>query len=216
MPQFGDTFSELFGDAIAPIETHEADSQARVVYALRKSVDFRKIIAIFTAKIQEIENVQRGITPEMLFDIPTAYGPQLDQLGSILCLPREGWDDAKYRVYLRTQALLVLPNRRGQPNMLAVIRSLMDTSTGTIGYREYVPKSYEITVQSATLGQLSSWIRFLEKCRPATYIPVLGWIPEDPFGYANESATIAYTLNPFANAQFKIVVDTKYAGILPL
>lgn len=216
MPQFGDEFGELFGDAIAPIETHSDDAENRFVYALRNASQLKKIVRIFTDKIQELENIQRGITPEMLFDIPTAYGRQLDQLGSILRLPRQGWDDPLYRVYLRTQALLILPNRRGQINLMKVVRSLMDTDTGAIGYTESVPKSYTLTVASATLEQLVGWIPFLERCRPATYIPIIGWIPPNPFGYADETAAVAYTLNPYADSTFSIVVDTQYAGLIPV
>lgn len=216
MAQFGDEFGESWGDAVAPIETHAEDTEDRIVYALRNAVDFKKLVAIFSSEIQHAENIQRGLTSEMLFDIPTAYGKQLDQIGSILRLPREGWDDVTYRVYLRTQSLLVLPGRRGQANLLKVVRSLMDTDSGTIGYSEEVPKTYTLTVQSVTLDTLMSWLRFLEKCRPATYIPIIGWIPNDPFGYDDETLTVPYTLNPYADETSTIVVVSKYAGVLPL
>lgn len=216
MPQFGDTFGELFGDAIAPNENHDAEAEARVVYALRNATNYKKIIAIFVAKIQELENIMAGITPEMLFDIPTAYGKNLDQIGSILRLPREGWDDPLYRIYLRTQALLILPGRRGQANLMKVVRSLMDTDAGSIGYTESIPKTYTLTVPTATLDQLAGWVRFLERCRPATYIPVLGWIPPNPFGYDDLTAVETYTLNPYADASFALVVDTQYAGLVPI
>lgn len=216
MPQFGDTFSELFGDAIAPIETHVQDAENRIVYALRNAKDYKKILAIFTEKIQELENIIRGVTPEMLFDIPTAYGKQLDQIGSILRLPREGWTDELYRVYLRTQSLLILPNRRGQENLMKVVRSLMNTDAGSIGYTESTPKTYTLTVPTVTLDELAGWVRFLERCRPATYIPVLGWIPPSPFGYDDFTLTVPYTLNPYGDASFTIVVDTQYAGLVPI
>ena len=196
----GDEYGELYGDAIATIETHVEDAKDRLVYALDNASDLKKILDIFNERKQAVENILRGITPTLLFDIPTAYGAQLDQLGRLLGLPREGWSDELYRVYLRTQSLLILPDRRTQAKIVQVIRSLMDTDLGTIGYAEFRPKTYSLDIAGATLDELVLWNRkFLEKCRPATYNSLIKWIPEDPFVFDDDSGTVTVTGEGFSD-----------------
>lgn len=217
--QYGDEYGELIGDAISEIETHVEDGIDFLPYALDNAVDFRKMLTIFLEKIQEIENAIRGVTPALLFDIPTAYGRQLDQLGSILGCPRQGWDDELYRVYLRTQSLLILPDRRTQGKLMEVIRSLMDTDAGTIGYVEFRPKTYLLSVglPGLTLETLAFWnIRFLERCRPATYNTLLIFNPVDAFGYDDATMTITTTVFAHSDATDTIDVGGPYSSIVPL
>lgn len=210
--EFGEEHGEEYGDAIAEIETHVEDARARLVYALSNAVDMKKVLDIFTRRVQILENVYRGITPTLLFDIPTAYGQQLNQIGNILGLPREGWDDELYRIYLRTQSLLILPDRRTQAILLQVIRSLMDTDAGTILYSEANPKTYFLDIPATSLEDLIFWNRkFLEKCRPITYNTFIKFIPEDPFVYDDDTATIVVTGEGFSDDTDTIDVGGKLA-----
>lgn len=210
--EYGEEHGELYGEAIADIETHVEDARARLVYAMRNSEDFKKVLDIFNRRVQIVENVYRGITPTLLFDIPTAYGQQLDQLGNLLGLPREGWDDPLYRIYLRTQSLLILPERRTQANLLLVIRSLMDTDAGTILYSESNPKTYALDIPAATLEDLILWNRkFLEKCRPITYNSLIKFVPEDPFVFEDETGVATVTGEGFSDGAGVIDVGGKLA-----
>ncbi len=196
------------------IDTHVDDGIRRLVYALTCADELKKMLTIFLEKVQETENVTIDVRPSVLFDLDTAVGQQLDQLGSILGLPREGWDDDTYRVYLKTQALLILPDRRTQRRLMEVIRSLMDTDAGTIFYQEFRPKSYLVQVVGETLDTLISWLRFMERCRPATYNAFILWTPDDAFGYDDATATVVTDVEGFSDATDTIDVGGPYSAVI--
>ncbi len=178
-------------DAKYTINDHVERALARLPSMHDDSVRLRQTIEIHAARMQRIENVLRGITPEDLFDVDTAIGVQLDQIGTIIGIARETRTDDEYRVILRTQALLVLPDRRTQARLMEIIRSLMDTDPGGIIYRQTPPKSYELVVGSASLDTLMSWIPILRRTRPATYVASLKWTVPGHFSYADKSATVS-------------------------
>lgn len=212
---YGDQYGEFYGDAIALIESHVVDGLNRLVYAVRDADDLKKMITIFLERVQAIENVYTGIRPSLLFDIPTAYGPQLDQIGSIVGLPREGWDDDLYRIYLRTQALLILPDRRTQIILIQVIRSLMDTLTNVIVYTELRPKTYIVDITGPDLATLVFWNRkFLERCRPITYNVLIIFHPEDAFGYLDDTAVVAPDVEGFSDDTATIDVGGPYSAVV--
>ena len=212
--QNGDEYGELYGDAVAEIETHQEDAIGRMVYAIENAANLKKLFNIFTLKIQELENIYRGITPTLLFNIETAYGQQLDQLGSFLRLPREGWDDDLYRIYLRTQELLVLPKTRTQARLIQVVRSLLDDPNGNVEYAEFRPKSYLLGVPGVDLEVLVTWIRFLERCRPATYNAQILWLAKDAFGYDDASGTIVTTVKGYSDATNTIIAGGPYSAVI--
>ena len=212
---YGDEYGELIGEAIADIETHVVDGLDRLAYALDNAVDFRKMLTIFLERSQALENAIRGVTPTLLFDLENAYGAQLDQIGNILACPRQAWPDEEYRVYLRTQALLILPDRRTQARLMEVVRSLMNTTAGAIDYSEFRPKSYLVGVTGPTLEELHFWnLRFLERCRPITYNTQTIWHPEGAFGYDDATATVATTVEGFSDATDTVDVGGPYSAIV--
>ena len=213
---YGDEYGELIGDAIADIETHVEDGLARLAYALNNADDFKKMLTIFLERSQALENAIRGVTPTLLFDLDNAYGAQLDQLGNILVCPREGWDDDVYRVYLQTQSLLILPDRRTQSRLMAVVRSLMNSPAGTIDYQEYRAKGYLVGVTGVPLSDLHFWNRrFLERCRPATYNTQTIWHPEGAFGYDDAVASVTTTVEGYSDATNTVVdIGGPYSAVV--
>jgi hypothetical protein len=202
-------------DAKYTIDDHVAKALARLPSMHDDSLRLRDGVSIHAARMQKLENVMRGITPEDLFDVDTAIGVQLDQIGTIVGIARESRTDASYRVILRTQSLLVLPERRTQARLMEIIRSLMDTDPGAIIYEQIPPKSYKLTVATAALGTLLSWVPILRRTRPATYDATLGWtatthitygdesgvaVPKTWLGYGDSSGTIAETWGGFGAA----------------
>ena len=202
------------GEPQPHITTHVDDGIKRLVYALSCAPELKRLLTIFLTKIQEMEDVMDAVRPSTLFRVDTAVGVQLDQLGTILGLSREGWDDATYRIYLRTQSLLILPDRRTQRKLLEVIRSLMNTEAGTILYSEYRAKTYTIQVAGVDLDELITWLRFIERCRPATYIAQIIWNPDGAFGYEDESGTVATTVEGFSDESETIDVGGPYSAVI--
>jgi hypothetical protein len=162
-------------DAKFTIDDHADRAVKRLTGRHCEADILKKWIRIYADRIQALEDVTSRIKPSVLFDITTAIGAQLDQIGTILALPRQERNDAQYRIMLRTQALIVLPERRSAKRLLQIVRSLSDTDIGLIVYRIYDVKSFEIAVSSATLEALASWIPILRRCRPATYNMLVCW-----------------------------------------
>lgn len=82
--------------------------------------NIEKLIDIFAQEVQELEDAIIQILDETT--LPTAIGVQLDGLGEIVGLERQGLDDATYRARLRSQ---ILANRsNGTINELIAIADL--------------------------------------------------------------------------------------------
>lgn len=162
-------------DARFTLDDRVNDMLARLTGRHQDSTLLRTWITIYAERAQVLEDVIRDIRTSILFAIDTAVGIQLDQIGSILVLPRDERDDDEYIVLLRTQALLVLPERRTQRRLMEIVRSLSDTDMGTIGYTQFNPKSFQVTVGTTSIEDLASWIPILRRTRPATYNMLILW-----------------------------------------
>lgn len=194
-------------DAKFTIDDHVEKMLARLPSMHDESVLLRGMLAIYAERIQKLDDVLRDITPSSLFVIENAYGVQMDQIGTIIGIAREGRTDDEYRIILRTQALLVLPDRRSQATLMKVVRSLMDDDPGPIGYRQIPPKSYELSVGSASLETLISWVPILRLTRPASYYAILGWTDPNHITYGDESGTVAETWNGYGDASGTVAED---------
>ena len=192
-------------DARFTIDDHVGEMLDRLPGLHKNSTRLRQWLSIYGARIQILDNVLRGITAEALFTIGTAIGAQLDQIGTILGIARDLRSDFNYRIILRTQALLVLPERRTQARLMEIVRSLMDTDPGAIDYRQFPPKSYQLTISTATLDTLLSWIPILRRTRPASYVAILGWSATKHITYGDQSATVSKAWNGYGDASGTIV-----------
>ena len=194
-------------DAKYTIDDHVRQALARLPSMHDESYYLRGILEIEAERTQTLENVLRDITADVLFRIDTAIGAQQDQIGTIIGIAREGRTDDEYRIILRTQALLVLPERRTQARLMEIVRSLMDDDPGAIGYRQFPPKNYELTVESVPLEKLMSWIPILRRTRPATYNGILGWTDPNHITYGDASGNpmITDTWNGYGDASGTVV-----------
>jgi hypothetical protein len=174
-------------DAKFTIDDHVEKMLARMPSMHDDSTLLRGMLSIYSARIQILDNVLRGITADALFSISTAIGVQLDQVGTIVGIAREERTDDEYRIILRTQALLVLPERRTQARLMEIVRSLMDTDPGAIIYSQIPPKTYKLTIATASLSTLLSWVPILRRTRPASYVAILGWTAATHITYGDES-----------------------------
>lgn len=130
MAEWGDLWGELWGSAVSPIETHEADAKARLLFQFQKLPDIESMTGILAARAQPIEEMLNSLIG--ILDIDKAYGSQLDTIGVILGLPRQGFDDPDYRVRLRAVAAILLPNRRTVTGLLTMLRILLNDPTTTV------------------------------------------------------------------------------------
>ncbi len=177
-------------DAKLVINNHVEQMLARLPGAHQDATLLRGWLSIYGDRTQVLENVIRDINTATLFDIDTAVGINLDQIGSIIEMPRDGRDDTAYRIVIRAQSQLILPERRTQRNLMKVVRTLLDTPAGNIAYSQASPKSFRLVVPSATLAQLISWVPILRRTRPATYSALLFWTTLGHLTFQDASGTI--------------------------
>lgn len=85
--------------AAAPITTHVADADARLLSVVRNMPTVRSMLATLVEQLQEIEDVtlplQRGLS------LAEMEGQALDDYGSLVGVPRNGLDDESYRALIK-------------------------------------------------------------------------------------------------------------------
>lgn len=113
-----------------------------------------------------------------LFDVDAgAEGDQLDKVGAIVGLPREGFSDDRYRVFLGIQIELLLSAARSEggwtgtcSNIIRIARTFIGEGND-VAFRNVPPYSYTLEVEGLDLSEASLLRRFL---RIARYGGVLG------------------------------------------
>ncbi len=175
-------------DAKKTIDDHFEQMVARLPGQHQDATTLQDLLFVYSIRVQALEDIAQGIRAEILFDIETAVTAQLDQIGTLIGLPRDERDNPAYVIVLRTQALLILSDRRTQGRLMEIVRSLLDTPAGNIAYTEFSPKSYTLSVPSATLDQLISWLPILRRTRPITYNVQMFWTQLGHFDY--QDATV--------------------------
>lgn len=142
--------------------------------------DFRELICILVAPLGEYVTVLESIRDA--FDVTTAQGEQLDFIGSWIGLPRQGFDDTRYKVFLQIQIDLILSAARGDANwtgthnnILAICRTFLDgLGGGTIVLVNGAPYSFSLSIPAITDPvEFQILINFICK---ALYAGVLGQI----------------------------------------
>ena len=147
---------------------------------------FRDLMGAVTTPLQEFENVTIGVIDA--FDVETAVGAQLDLIGAVLDLPRSGFNDTRYRVFLKIQIDIYTAmnadrdgtqaNWTGTHNgVLRIIRAFIGPTPGEdIIVNTITPYNFELTlplsVLPLSLEEYSLLFRFV---RQAIYAAVLGF-----------------------------------------
>lgn len=136
----------------------------RLLQFIRLGPNFRAHVSVFAARTLAMLNVLHDIGQS--FDLATGVGEQLDRLGEILQLPRYGASDARYRVLLRIQALLVLSSAATASTMIKIVREF--TGADPTEVNEYHPMTFELgaIVDPADAALLASLVR---KAKAACY-----------------------------------------------
>lgn len=114
------------------------------------------------------------------FDLDTAIGAQLDKIGEVVGLARQGFADDRYRTLLEIQIDLLLSTQRedgnwtgtGQ-NIIDIARKFIGTTVDPVVLQNFPPYDFTLTVPSLTLADAPHLFSFLCK---AIYAGVLGQV----------------------------------------
>lgn len=121
------------------ITNHSEQAVERLISQYRQNLDFIGILSAFCAQIQELEN---GIfTLYSRLDLSSVTGIQLDNLGTIIGVRRQGFNDEIYRTMLWAKLFSNISN--GTPNEIINIFKVLTKSTN-IDFIEIYPATIQI------------------------------------------------------------------------
>lgn len=171
---------QLWGVGVCQDEICEQGDE-RVLIQMDDTIgnrNFRELICIFLEGLGHYVDVSKTVSAA--FDVDTAVGEQLDFIGAVVGLPRQGFDDTRYRVFLNIQIDLLLSANREEANwtgtgnnVLKIIRTFIGVTVDPIVLANYAPYSFLITIPGITVSELDILVNFL--C-VALYAGVLGQV----------------------------------------
>ncbi len=139
---------------------------------------FRDLLRVWAKQPGRFFDICNGLKAAL--ELETAVGFQLDLIGAIVGLAREGFTDTRYRVFLGIQIELLLANARDDaewtgtsPNLIRIARTFIGPAAGTINFLNVPPYQYRIDVPGLVLSEGSLLARFMTT---ATWAGVLGII----------------------------------------
>lgn len=131
---------------------HVTTGPALLIDLFRDQVAIRALVEACALEVQELEDAVKA--DSLAFDIITAVGDQLDAIGQILGIDRQGLIDDPYRVQLQARVVL-LTSSGTRENINALVRLLL-ISSGIVSpnffIRQLPPLSIEVEVRSIFTG----------------------------------------------------------------
>lgn len=139
-----------------PVENLDRLSTATdlLIDVFQSKANFIKLLSSYVAETQEIERMLMDMLDS--FYVGTAEGDQLDAIGEIVGVDRQGLTDDLYR--LRIRARILLNTSSGTVNQILKILQLMITDTdATIEFKPFYPAAFLVE-----LGILTDFDRIEE------------------------------------------------------
>ena len=157
------------------------DSDRRVLVQMDDTVGnrrFRDMICAFLDGLGHYIDVCDTIS--LSFDPATAVGSQLDAIGSVVGISRNGATDDRYRTFISIQIKLLLAANREDGNFTGTVNNVLEICREFIGpgaspivLNQTPPYGYTLSVPSVSLSELETLIKFI--C-VATWAGVLGYV----------------------------------------
>ena len=146
------------------------------------SPNLDNLVNIFIQEIQEIEDQLFELLDKR--NVVDAEGAQLDILGDIVGINREGRDDTEYRAAIQVQ--IQVNNTGGQEPAIAALLGVL-TAALTIDIIEVFPAGLDISIDAQDVS--TSTIQLLRKAIAATISLQFSQVAvgETPFAFAGAS-----------------------------
>lgn len=146
--------------SIVKIDNYVELAQSRLVQLFRENKSNNDLLGNLVTPIQELE--EEFFQLLNLKSIENGIGYQLDVIGKILNVDRNGVSDDEYKVLLYIQTLI--NNSGGEPESIINILDLL-IEPDKISYTELYPASYQINIQTDKF--LSNLTGFIQSISPA-------------------------------------------------
>lgn len=168
---FGSTEYPRDGFVGSPLPDHTAKAIKHLALHLRKPF-IEKLVQLFNEELNEIETALYDLV--RLRQIETATFAQLDVLGQIIGLQRQGLDDESYRIGLKAQ-LLVNRSSGGPEEIYAIFNAGFPQLN--VRYRPEYPAGFTLTLSGGPLSDTHSQlaVKFIQSATAGGVRAVLQW-----------------------------------------
>ncbi len=168
---------------------YDSDISGLLVDQYSDSVNLLKIISAISNVKQEIEHTILDLMDKRVLD--NAEGQQLDNLGDLVGLPREGKTDDEYRTEIGTQIQINLSG--GQSEILISVVSSLTNST-VVQLTDSYPAKINLTFNGTAPSNLSSVINRL---KAAGVEVTLTQISNNPFVFEGDTDGLGFSDEDF-------------------
>lgn len=128
--------------------TRATTAQNRFVDVFREKADLLSFMTALTDETQALENAFFQLFTG--FNVNTAVGTQLDAIGAVVGVSRNGATDTVYRIRVRARIMINLSS--GTPNQILRMVNLLTPDGTASKFRPFYPASFEVE----TTGPLST------------------------------------------------------------
>lgn len=146
------------------------DADGRVLVQMDDTVGnrlFRDLQCDYVSSVGHFIDVAKDV--EAGFDVDTAIGAQLDIIGSIVGLPRQGYGDTDYRKFLQIQTDILLAQAREDANwtgtgnnLLTICRTFIGTGVAQpILLVNITPYAFELSIPGITIADATVLVGFI-------------------------------------------------------
>lgn len=151
-PIYSETFAELCERRL--LSQNDPDGALRV---------FASTLSNGPARIYDV-----ALAMKDALDLESAVGHRLDLIGGIVGLPRNGFEDSRYRTFLSIQTKLLLARARADTawtgtgaNLLEIARTFIGDTPNAIVLTNAPPYAYQLDIPDLTLDEASLLVAFL-------------------------------------------------------
>lgn len=188
------------GTELAWTEDHCEEGKALLISQFRDKPRIEGVLCALLDGVQDLHDAIWQVLTERWLD--SATGVQLDQLGTIVALPRTGWIDGTYRQLLRAQ-ILTLRSKGTWPDIGKVLAALGITLSAAV-YDEPGMAAMRVILGEALDGDVTAQdvFNFVVRAKPAGVRFVLEFPVADvleTFTWADGDVNQADTLRGWAD-----------------
>lgn len=154
--------------------THIAELVGNLVEQFKAQPKLVGFLTAFARQIQEAENAAFEVLADSAID--SAVGVQLDGIGDIVGLPRDGLADPEYRTEIKAKILVNLSS--GTIEQMIAVAAAMVGTTKTIRLTEYTgsdPALIELEIVETIAEDGARIARLLESAKPAGVRLIFRW-----------------------------------------
>jgi len=167
---------------VTKITTHQIDALNRLLEQYREKPNLAGTLNSFNTQIQELEDAIFDLIEDR--SLNSAIGVQLDQLGKIIGIERQGFDDDFYRILLFVQ--IGINVSQGEPEKVIDVFKLL-TEASIVHLQEWFKAGVGLGTNSSIDPTLVNFfLRNIQRVVPAgvRVDHIWCWVEDDAFAFA--------------------------------